>query len=147
MPHLMRATAMQSSGVEHPIEHLAHIRFVERCPGHGGEDPVGEGLPMGQPFGALPAAPQAEFGAQLRRHVDTALLMVLGRRELPTDVVASHHHVRATPIDVAPLQGQHLAGSHARPEAAQQPREHVGKLVARDLDQLGDLVPGERIDF
>ena len=42
MAHLMRAAQVQAGGVEHPVERLADIGFIERAAGDGGEGPLRE---------------------------------------------------------------------------------------------------------
>ena len=57
VPHLVWTAAMETRGVQHAVERLAHVRFVERRAGGGYEYPFGQRLTATEPFRALSATP------------------------------------------------------------------------------------------
>jgi hypothetical protein len=106
VPHLVWTAAMETRGVQHAVERLSHVRFVERRAGGGYEYPFGQRLTATEPFRALSSTPQAQFGAELARHVYAAALMIFGRRQLASHEVATHLNEASTPVQIGPLEGQ-----------------------------------------
>jgi len=106
---------MQASSVKDPIECFSHVRFVERRPRNGREDPHREGLAVLEPRGSLLATPQVEFCSKLPGQVDAALLVILRRRELAANEIPAHDEKRAAPVQIAPLQRQQLASAQPGP--------------------------------
>jgi hypothetical protein len=80
------------------------------------------------------------------REVDAPPLMIFRRRQDAADQVPLHLHEPSLPVEVAPLEREQLAGAHAGPQSAEQPRIPLREPLPSDGDDVRGLVPRERID-
>lgn len=117
----MRTAPVQPGGVQHAIESLPDIRFVEGRAADGGEDPFRPWMASLQPGAPLPAAPEAKGDLQLPGEIDTPPLMVLRRGQEPAHEIPLDLNEAGSPIDVGPLQREELARSQAGAQPAEQP--------------------------
>ena len=146
VPQLMRAAAMQAGGVQHAVECLPHIRFVEGRTTDRREHPRRAWEPFPQPGHVLATSPQPQGDLQLTGEIDASPLMILRRGEVAADEIALHLDETVSPIEIGPLQGQEFAGAQSRPQSTEQPRMPIREPVAGHSEHLHRFLFAEGID-